>query len=714
MMLLIGRITGLVGVFTIVLTSILLPASACAQTHLSVLVTSNLQGNFSPDIENQETTDPLLLLGQNIVFQRNNGIDLYIDMGNAFYPGILSKFSSGSIMMDFLDYFSCDAALVSSKDLQIGTKNLEFLNKSKKVKLLSSNILQEKNPIFTPWFAVERAGTRIALLGVSSKEIRFDIAEKDLYGYNLAEWKEALEPQLKSIRAAGISHIVLLSGQSLRDTAAILESHPDIDLALCGGDYTGRFLGGKASRVDLADGRSIVITNGGADYYRLELVIDGAIHVQALASVKADPIPTRNYRYQEFKSRLTIWKQKFLEDEDNLVARQGKTGYGVDDQRFANLLRDRFNCEIGAVEENTINAFPAERDIKKSDFLNMVNRDYNVFLFVLTGDELSAVLRDKEGLVIVGVDTDTGIRIQGSPLAGTREYRIAATQPVMQKIKRLLGKPEEYQNTWMPVTEILMDDLKTRRIVLREDFHYLDRRFRTTVDVYLSNFYENSSVRKGDNIETPPGQPVQSYTKWGLENTIDITIYNQYHRFVITPYMLYSRQDDNYLNNILRGTFLYEYNLSETIKPYNKFRYDTVVEEVDGQRPSFIRETLGVSAEYKLLSGKFGLGFEKQVRDPSRAALYGIELIAKARIPFWSHFTYAFDLDTFAGIRDEDGGQSQVRSEVNNAISASLNAYLSLSLRHKYFYFSEDVTGESYQNSQFITSLDLKNDWKFW
>ena len=291
---------------------------------------------------------------------------------------------------------------------------------------------------------------------------------------------------------------------------------------------------------------------------------------------------------------------------------------------------------------------------------------------------------------------------------------MAAPQPAMEKIQRLLGKKIAYSNTWMTVTDLLTDDLKTKTIVLRKDYDYLDRRFRTTVDASLSNFIDNSRVKKGNNIDTPSGQPSESYNKWGLENTVDITMYNKYHRFIFTPYLFYSRQDDTYLNNILRGTFLYDYNLSETFKPYNKFRYDTVAQTVKGLRPSLVRETMGISAFYKYITGKFGLGFEQEVQDPSEAALYGFEFIVGARIPFLSHFTYAFDLDTFTGLLDEGGGQWQMRGEVNNAVSTQLNSYLSLSFRHKYFYFIDGSTDERYQNSQFITSLDFKTDWKFW
>jgi hypothetical protein len=685
-----------------------------AENQFSILLTSNLQGKFSVDVENQETLDPLLVLGQNIIFDRSQGIDLYLDMGNALYPGIISKYSSGSIMVDFLDYFSCAAVLVSSKDLQVGTKNLELMQESKKVQLLSSNIVQEGKPVFKAWFAVDMHGTQVAFLGVSSKKVRFDVAEKELYGYSLIEEKEALEWQLKEIHAAGIEHIVLLSGQTLRDTAQILETWPEIEMALCGGDYTGHFLAGKASRVDLADGRSIVMADDSVDYYHLNLVIDGTLKVLSFEPRKAQPVPTRNFLYQEFKNRLTLWKEKFREDEDSLVAELGDMENGVNDLRFGHLLRDRFNSELGVVEENTINHGPVERDVRYSDFLGMVNRDYNIFIFSLTGDEIKTVQRLQEDLVIAGIETDEVIQIQGTTLVGDRRYRVAATQPALQRMQRLLGKKIDYSNTWVTVTNLLIDDLKNNKVILSQDYDYLDRRFRTTIDASLSNFVDNSNVERGDNIDTPPGQPSDSYNKWGLENTIDIAVYNKYHRFILTPYMFYSRQDDSYLNNILRGTFLYDYNLSENFKPYNKFRYDTVVEQVDGLRPSLLRETMGISTIYKNISGKLGLGFEKEVQDPSSAALYGVEFIVGASVPFWSHFTYTFGLDTFTGILDEGDGQWQNRSEINNGISAKINDYMSISFRHKYFYFNDDDAGESYQNSQFITSLDLKSGWKFW
>lgn len=709
-----GQKTSIFWVCFFAAASFLFPTHLYAETNFSILITSNLQGKFSLELENQDTTDPMLVLGQNIVADRNQGAELYLDLGNALYPGSLSKYSSGAIMVDFLDYFSCAALLISSKDLQVGAKNLEFMQQSKNIRFVSANIMQEGKPLFAPWFSVDIKGTRVAFLGISSPKVRFDMAEKELYDFSLAEAAAALAQPIAQIQAEGIEHLVLLSGHTLRDTAQILETYPQISLALCGGDYSDRFLGGKAARIDLTDGRSIVMAANRAEYYHLKLVLGATLKVETFEAKQIQPIPTNDFLYAEFKNRLTLWKEKFLEEEGSLVAELSDMEYGVNDLNFAHLLRDRFNCELGVVAENTINRVSVKEAVRRADFLSMVNRDYNVFVLSLTGAEIKKVSKHGEELVIAGLEEGEQLEIQGTAVAGSRHYRIAASQLAMQKMQRLLKKRLDYSNTWMTVTELLVEDLKEQQTILRQDFDYLDRRFRTTIDASLSNFIEDSNVTRGKNIDTPSGQPSKSYTKWGLENSIDFTLYNKYHRFVFTPYMFYSRQDERYLKNILRGTLLYEYNLSDTYKPYNKLRYDTVVKEENGLRPSFLRETMGISAEYKYFNGKLGLGFEQQLQDPSEAAMYGVELIIDASFPFLSHFTYTFDLDTFTGALVENGSPWQTRSEINNGISAAINSYMSVSFRHKYFFYNEGETGERYQSSQFITSLDFKKNWKFW
>lgn len=684
--------------------------TAHARDDFTVLLTSNTQGKFNLETENQDSEDPLLILAQNILAERQNGVDIYLDLGNAFYPGVLSKYSSGSIMMDFLDYFSCNATLVSAKDLQIGLKNLEFLQNNKKARLLSSNISRGEDTVFTPYFFADIKDTRIAIVGVSSKKIKFDIAEKRLYDIHLEDESVALEPVFKEIRATGVEHILLLSGLELNQTIQLLETFPEIDMAICGGDYIGKLYSTKVSRIDLADGRSIVMTDESTDYYILKLAVNKGISIRSVEPRMAFPIETHQRRYQQFAYRCALWKEKFQKDSDQLIASLDGKEYMPDDLMLAQLLSDRFNSEIAVVDRYTIQKYPAKKDIRHSDLISLVNFDYNIFTFFLTGEQLKALHMQADGLVIANLDEN--LTIQGYPLDGKRQYKVAATQSAFENIEQIIGSEIAYSNTWKTVSELLFEDLKNEQVALRENSIHLDRRFRTIVDVSLSNFIINSHVERGENIQTPVSQPAKSYSKWGLENEIDLIFYNKYHRFWLTPYMIYMRQDDDYLHNLLRGTFLYEYNLSDALKPYNKFQFDTVVVETDRQRPMELRETVGISTYSKYFDGKLGIGFEKKIQDPAEDALYGIEALIGVRYTFLDHFTYELDTDTFLGKRD-GGNRWKLRSEIENSISAKINSYLSVSLRYKYFFLREE-TGEDYRNSQIITSVDLNTGWKFW
>ncbi len=696
-----------------VLSSFLFVNTAQAQVKMRMLLTSNIQGKSYLESENQEEADPLLVLAQSIMAEKKKGADIYLDLGNAFYPGVLSKFSSGSIMMDFLDDFSCAATLVSSKDLQIGLKNLEFLQKDRNVRLLSANITRPAEPVFHPYLIAEIKTIPIAFIGISSRQLKFDIAEKDLYALSLKDEKEALEPVLKEIKDAGITHVVLLSGLKLNLTVQLLETFKQIDMALCGGDYTGALFDGKASRIDLADGRSIVTMDDNYDYFVLDVTVNDRLALDGLSARKAHPQKTFDLKYLEFADRLSLWKQKYRADQNQSVASITGKEYILDDLRISQLLRDRFNCEIALVSQKTISRYPIKKDILQSDLLHLVNLDFNIFTFLLTGDQLTRIAKSDSGLVQSGLEEKEKVTVQGYPVEGQRTYSIAATQPAFEKIEQLLGTEIPFHNTWQTVTDLLVADLKGKQITLRDDDSYLDKRFRTLVDIYLSNFIATGDVSNDDG-NTPVDQPSASYSKWGLEDRIDLTFYNQNHRFVLSPYLLYTRQDQDYINNLLRGTLLYDYNFDSYLRPYNKLQADSVVEEIDGQRPIMIRETAGISAYKNFFNWKLGLGFEKKVQDPSDDAIYGIETIVGIEYPFFKYLTYSFNIDNFVSVRNWDSGRWGLRSEINNAISARINDYLSFSLKHKYFYLHEDESESDYRSSQFLTTIDLKTNWKIW
>ena len=161
---------------------------------------------------------------------------LYLDLGNAFYPGPLSKFSFGSAVMEYFQALSCAATLVSSNDLRIGVENLEALQRDKSTRLLSANLLRDRKPLFAPYTIRDVGGTSLAVVGVSSDKVLFDIAERNLYNVACRYRSKELALFLREIKRQGADRILLLSGLSLKKTLALLSDFREIDLAICGGD----------------------------------------------------------------------------------------------------------------------------------------------------------------------------------------------------------------------------------------------------------------------------------------------------------------------------------------------------------------------------------------------------------------------------------------------------------------------------------------------
>lgn len=692
---------------------------AIAKKKLSLLMTSNLEGRFSLDEGDQEKSDPFLLLGQDILRERRKGrFDLYIDLGNAFHPGALSRYSFGSVVSDFFHFFDCHATLISARDIRIGVDSLQFLQKGKKTLFLSANILKNNKPVYTPYFEYPHKGDIVAFIGMSSRKILFDVAEKNVYNISLEDEGEALKRTIEALKSRGIKYIVLLSGLSIERTINLLKSFKEIDMVICGGDNRGQFYGEKMSRIDIADGRTIVFLQKRSGYYLINLLLKDRIRAGIMRFKPLKYYKSDDKSYREFVNRQFVWKRKFKEEENKVIAQTGEREYVLDDNRISYLLRDLFNAEISVIEKNTVNRSALKGDIRRFELYKIVNNEYSVFTFNLSGAELKELSAKSEGLIINGY---TGERVQGYPVDDNRKYRVSSTQSVYEMVKDRLGKDIAYKNSWVNISNIIMSDLKGEKILFRDDYGYLDRRFRATVDIFISNFFERSLIEKGEDIPTPPGQPKITYRKWGLEDRIDVTIYNRYHQFIITPYVYYVEEelkgeDKNYLQNLLRGTFLYNINIDAMVKPYHKSQGDTVIRDVNGQRPAIIRETVGAiifsTGSFFRIEGNMGAGFEKQVHEPVENPIYGIEAIFKLQLVFLNSFTYYFRVDSFLSNEEWDTAIDHLRSEMENSLSYRINTFLSFSLKHKWFYLYKRDFDERYSNSQVIASIDIKTDFK--
>jgi hypothetical protein len=695
--------------WTLVVTLAAIPASAQEQV-VNLLLTSNLNGRFAMPVHDQENQDPMLIMAQSLIQeQKTHPADLYLDLGNAFYPGLLSRFSYGSVMMDFLDDFDCAATLVSSLDLNIGVSNLEFLAKEKGTKLLSANIEKYGTPVFSPYFIQQIKGRKFAFIGISSEKGFFDIAEKKLLDVTLKAYEQVLSDVLAELAKEDLDYIVLLSGRSYSDNFAIMENFKQISLCISGGDATGELYAVKAERVDIGAGRSLVTLTNPEGLYSLSLTSGENLAVKELKFIPPGKYPVRDKSYLEFVNRLTIWKERFSQEGDVEIIKDACCDVYVDDARAGQLLRDRFGAEVAILEKNSISPGQISGSVTYSEILKMVNNEFSVFSYKISGSELKQAIRDQKDFVVVGTD---GVSVQGYPIEDKRQYLISSPQSVYDRLVKQFNKDIPYKNSWETVSDLIREDLQGDRVIGFGDYGYIDSRYRTLVDVYLSNSFDHSSVSKNSDVDVPPGKPAETYQKWGLEDKIDVSVYNQYHKFIFTPYIFYVRQDENYFQNLLRGTLFYTYNLHPNLKPYHKSQMDTVVKVVDDKRPLLFRETFGVLLETDHISGKMGLGFEKQTQDPEEALFTGLETIITAKYDILEYLKYTLAVDNFYSVERVDFGKRQIRTEITNALAFKLNSFMAFSTKHIWFYYNSMEDNENYRDSQVLMALDLLTDFK--
>ncbi|HPC41359.1 MAG TPA: hypothetical protein PLM53_16240 [Spirochaetota bacterium] len=714
------------------LIALLRPAGGAAEP-VTLLLTSNLEGRFIPDIEGQETRDPMLLLGQSVVMESRKGKVLYMDLGNSFYPGVLSKHNYGGAMMDFFRHFRCRSTLVSSMDLRIGVAGLEFLRKQGGTALLSANIRKDGSPLFTPYVIQEIQGKRVAFVGLSSKKILFDIAEKNLYRIAIEDEAAVLNAVIPELDRQSVGDIVLISGLTYRENVKLLNAFPRVRLVLSGGDHRGVLTGGRVVRLELADRRSIITVPPDMGYCLLTLTLDGGLAVSGIQFRKPAHYAVDDGDYEDFVGRLTQWKKQFAAEQDMALTRIDRP-VRLDQGRIAHLLQDYTSAEVAIVKNNTVNPMDLGNDIRLVDVLSAVNDNYAVYTYRLTGEELIAIRNMLGNYAVAGYRDRL---IQGYIVMPRRKYLVVSTQTVFEEIQKALQKKIAYKNTWKTIPDVIIGDLRGRKAVLAEDFGYIERRFRYLIDMFFSAYYEASRIIVDRGVKVPVGETSKSYTKWGVEGKIDFVFYNRHHTIMVTPYINYLRQNRDYLKNLIRGTVAYMPNLHPIVNPYIKSQIDTVLLPVRGAtmpakvsdydslnqfmqyrkllRPVTIRETLGMNIHTKFLTGTFGCGIEKYVHDPVRPVVFGFEMLVNMKYEFLPNLAYSLKLDSFLsliGARGSNKENNYFRSEIENAITIKMNNVLGVSLKHRWYYFQNLSDNRRYSNSQIVTSCDVKTDFK--
>ena len=687
------------------LALLLLPmlSLGAAGKELTFYLTANTGGRFPLNNELQEN-ELMRLAAYLRSAKQKNPAAYHLDLGNAFFPGRLSRFSFGSLTADYLQMLRLDAGLVAAGDLNIGAESLDYIRRARGIRLLSANIIRDKSPFFEPYAILQKGGVKTALLGITSNKSLVGYAEAQLLALHVDPPEATLTAPLAQIALEKPDLTIAMSGVPLRDGIVLLSKNPQIDILLCGGDAEGS-LGKEAVRqVELPDGRRAIAMPKENPLMRIVLRQEGKRWVLAEREiVDLESAEDSVSVPPTFERRLGLWQKWYATSEGDGAGKVSFTPFRLTPQFAAASLRASFGCDVAFVEDDDLDADEAAEVKNQQDIRYAVQNDYDIFTFRLTGAELRDFYRKNPDLVFSGMNAQS---VTGYPIRDNVSYRICATQRgyeyAMRSDRRTAGR-----NQWLGISDSVSRTLEEK---ITEPDKYADSRFRFLALLNLSNVYETGRVVNTSNIDTPPGQAADSYFKWGLENDLNFMLYNRRHSFAFNPYIFYVRQMDQIIRNLLRADITYTFNTEWYLRPYQKNRLDSVVVPVNGQRPSFLRETVGAEFNYKVFTGRLGGGLEKEILDPVNDPNWGFEASIGVLWPFYTNMQYKLAFDSFSSRTYQDFWRHRI--EIANSVIFTVAAPITFTVSHRWYYFYLGSVGDFYNSSILLLSLDVRTTWK--
>lgn len=668
------------------------------------VVTSGLRGGFNPSLSSAE--DQLLITASRLAAEVDNGA-VHLDLGGSMYPGPLSRYSYGAVMGELFRGVNTSACLLSSRDLRVGVDSLMFMQKNDSIPFLSANILQSGRQVFAPFRIMKRGDGSVALIGITSTGYSIDAAETEVYELSLEDLDAALTAVLSEEEVERATYRVVLTDLPSDVALRILSRHKKAHLVISAGDVSENMAGLPVRRIVLEDGRGMLRFPQGEGYFRVTVPDHANAESISVRRVLPDT-PVVTPQWKEMSARIERWKKEYQKEMSVVVADVGTNTLEISPERMAHLLRHHTGAEIAVVPREAMKDISFTGEVRKGDILNAFYENYPIVVSTLNGDEL-------QSLLIHTTSVHSGYRngkVQGREVESTRPYRVAATQEWFDNARRQLGRTPEHRITWKTLADYAIADSAGEKVLQKDDYTYLSRRFRFTVDPYLRLHITRLAVDRDDDVDIPPGRSDDSYTRWGLESEVVFRAFNSLHFFELVPRIDYYRQDEEYLQNLLRGTFFYRLDVPFFARPYHKSQYDTLLVPVDNERPGILRQTIGIYMELGPLQGRTGGGFERTFRSEENILRYGMELIAGISLDLPWDFSWNADVDTFLGFSEDDAGD-YLRSEMRTRLRYHLSEKIAFDLGYTWFQYNSLDRDAEYRNNMFNAGLSLQTEYTF-
>jgi 2',3'-cyclic-nucleotide 2'-phosphodiesterase (5'-nucleotidase family) len=167
--------------------------------------------------------------------ERNDaeGAVLVLDAGSALDGQWIARESEGKVMVEAMNAMGYDALTIGRMDISLGLETLKARAAEAEFAVLSANLVnaEDQTPLFEPYVILERAGSRLAVIGLSEPEIfESPAAPKSTV---LRDPVETAADYVGRLRGE-VDLVIVLSHLGIEPDIALAEAVPGIDIIVGG------------------------------------------------------------------------------------------------------------------------------------------------------------------------------------------------------------------------------------------------------------------------------------------------------------------------------------------------------------------------------------------------------------------------------------------------------------------------------------------------
>lgn len=361
---------------------------------------------------------------------------LVLSTGDNLNGASISSFFDGTPAADAMAVMGYAASAFGNRELDFGREGFEYNRKLSGIQYLAANLSEVADggsPLKLPaGLEYTRLGVKIGVLGLTASKTLRTVMAGRAEGLTLTDAEAALTRGAAALWAQGISALVVVSDDCLKEVKPLIEKHPEWRLSVVAGRQCEAEVGTRVGNTYLVyPGRHF------NTYDAVKLTFDPSKPAaEQLTQVSSETVEVVNDEKAPPPEKVTAkvvagWKAR----RDAVLGEVigfSKTGLEQTSDAMtkwlAESLRESSSADLGLVNRKGVRQSLPEGKITRASVYDVIPFENSVVVATLTGEDLLPVLNNPEarvsGMTLKG---KSWVDAKGAKLDPKRKYTVATT-----------------------------------------------------------------------------------------------------------------------------------------------------------------------------------------------------------------------------------------------------------------------------------------------